>query len=125
MYNKEISEKMLSDAFDMKGNIKNSRSVCFDIYDRAKRQSESSHAKIYGNELSNLYALWESIKGLYDKAYDILEQMIDINGGVKGYDTETYICLINLYEELVKDNMKVNVTRNELREKYGKVLIME
>lgn len=105
MYNKEISEKIVSDAFDMMDNIRESKRVCKDIIGRNK----------VSDEYLELYKEIESIDKTTQK---MVSMIVDINGGVKGYDTETYFLLITLYQTIIHDNMEVNTIRNKIREKY-------
>ena len=105
MYNKEISEKIVSDAFDMMDNIRESKRVCKDIIGRNK----------VSDEYLELYKEIESIDKTTQK---MVSMIVDINGGVKGYDTETYFLLITLYQTIIHDNMEVNTIRNKIRDKY-------
>ena len=105
MYNKDISEKIVSDAFDMMDNIRESKRVCKDIIGRNK----------VSDEYLELYKEIESIDKTTQK---MVSMIVDINGGVKGYDTETYFLLITLYQTIIHDNMEVNTIRNKIREKY-------
>lgn len=111
MYNKEISEKMLDDAYDMMDNIRHSRNICEDIINRNKKKMDSID---YG---SAMYVL-NIIEQLDNKTQKDVAEMIDINGGVKGYDTKTYLRLINLYAGIVENNKEANDIRNRIREKY-------
>lgn len=46
------------------------------------------------------------------------EDMIDINGGINGYNTDVYLEYIGMYEEVVRSNKECNKRCNEIREKY-------
>ena len=111
MYNKEISEKMLSDAFDMMDNIRESKRVCKDIVDRNKMKMNST-------EFDCIMEALDVIDELDNKTKKYVAEMLDINGEVRGYNTETYLRLINLYEGIVKSNKEVYDRRNYIREKY-------
>ena len=111
MYNKEISEKMLDDAYDMMDNIRESKNICEDIINRNKKKMDSID---YG---SAMYVL-NTIEQLYNETLNDVSEMVDINGEVKGYDTETYLRLINLYGCIVRNNKEVNGIRNKIRERY-------
>lgn len=118
MYNKEISEKIVSDCFDMMNNIRESWRACKEIADRAKREIESIHAKIYGEAFCNLMELWRGLESKKENAEKTVEEILDINGGMKGYDTRTYLLLLNHYTYLVMLNKEVNNARNKIRERY-------
>lgn len=105
MYNKDISEKIVSDAFDMMDNIRESKRVCKDIIGRNKVSDEYLES-------------YKEIERIDKTAQKMVSMIVDINGGVKGYDTETYFLLITLYQTIVHDNMEVNTIRNKIREKY-------
>ena len=111
MYNKEISEKIVSDCFDMMDNIRESRNICKEIVDRAREDK-----KVY--DYSNIYEYYKVIVSRDAIANQIVEEVIDINGGVKGYDTDIYMQLIYDYEEMLVLNKEVNMARDYIRERY-------
>jgi hypothetical protein len=111
MYNKEISEKMLDDAFYMMDNIRESKNICEDIINRNKKKMDSID---YG---SAMYVL-NIIEQLDNETQKDVSEMIDINGEVEGYDTETYLLLINLYGCIVRNNKEMIELRNKIRERY-------
>lgn len=113
MYNKEISEKIVSDCFDMMDNIRQSRDVCKEIVDRAK---EDKKVKDYA--YSNIYEYYMVIVSRNARGNQIVAEVIDINGGVEGYDTDIYMKLIYDYEEMIILNKEVNIAQNKIREKY-------
>jgi hypothetical protein len=114
MYNKEISEKIVNDCFDMMDNIRLSRNVCKEIVNRAEKDK---NVKDY--DLGNILAYYKVIESRDVRVNGIVEKIIDINGGVKGYDTNIYLMLINLYEDLIVLNKEVNIARNKIRERYA------
>lgn len=114
MYNKEISEKIVNDCLDMMDNIRLSRNVCKEIVDRAREDK-----KVKDCDYSNIYEYYMVINSRDARANQIVEEVVDINGGVKGYDTGIYMKLIYDYEELITLNKEVNIARNKIRERYA------
>ena len=114
MYNKDISEKIVSDCFDMMDNIRESKRVCKEIVDRAREDK-----KVKDYDYSNIYEYYMVIVSRDARANQIVEEVIDINGGVKGYDTDIYMKLIYDYEEMLILNKEVNIARNKIRERYA------
>lgn len=106
MYNKDISEKIVSDCFDMMDNIRQSKTICKKIVGR--------------NTVSDEYLeVYKEMEGIDKTTQKMVNMVVDINGGVKGYNTETYFLLITLYQTIIHDNMKVNTIRNYIRERYA------
>lgn len=114
MYNKDISEKIVSDCFDMMDNIRQSRNVCKEIVDRAREDK-----KVKDYDYCNIYEYYMVINSRDARANQIVEEVININGGVKGYDTDIYMKLIYDYEEMITLNKEVNIARNKIRERYA------
>ena len=114
MYNKDISEKIISDCLDMMDNIRYSRNVCREILDRAREDK-----KVKDYDYCKLFEYYMVINSRDARANEIVEEVVDINGGVKGYDTDTYMKLIYDYEEMIILNKEVNIARNKIREKYA------
>ena len=94
MYNKDISEKK-------------------EIVDRAR---EAKRVKDY--DYCNIYEYYMVIVSRDARVNQIVNEVVDINGGVKGYDTDIYMKLIYDYEEMIILNKEVNIARNKIREKY-------
>lgn len=113
MYNKDISEKIVSDCFDMMDNIRESRNVCKGIVDRAKEDK-----KVKVSDYSNIYEYYMVIVSRDARANQIVEEVVDINSGVEGYDTDIYMKLIYDYEEMIILNKEVNIARNKIRKRY-------
>lgn len=114
MYNKEISEKIVNDCLDMMDNIRLSRNVCKEIVDRAREDK-----KVKDCDYSKIYEYYMVIVSRDARANQIVEEVVDINGGVKGYDTDIYMKLIYDYEEMITLNKEVNIARNKIRERYA------
>ena len=113
MYNKDISEKIVNDCLDMMDNIRLSRNVCKEIVDRAREDK-----KVKNYDYSNIYEYYMVIVSRDARANQIVEEIVDINGGVEGYDTDIYMKLIYDYEEMIILNKEVNIARNKIRERY-------
>ena len=114
MYNKDISEKIVSDCFDMMDNIRYSRNVCKELVDRAREDK-----KVKDYNYSYIFEEYKVIESRDARANHIVEEVVDINGGVKGYDTDIYMKLIYDYEEMIILNKEVNIARNRIRERYA------
>lgn len=114
MYNKDISEKIVSDCFDMMDNIRESKNICKEIVDRAREDK-----KVKDYDYSNIYEYYMVIVSRDARANQIVEEIVDINGGVEGYDTDIYMKLIYDYEEMIILNKEVNIARNKIRERYA------
>ena len=114
MYNKDISEKIVSDCFDMMDNIRKSKNVCKEIVDRASKDK-----KVKDYNYSIILEEYKVIESRDVRANSIVEKILDINGGTKGYDTNIYLMLINLYTDLIVLNKEVNIARNYIRERYA------
>ena len=114
MYNKDISEKIVNDCFDMMDNIRRSKTVCKEIIDRAR---EDKNVKAY--EYYSIYEHCRVIVSRDKRANQLVEEVVNINGGVKGYNTDIYMKLIYDYEEMLELNKEVNTARNKIRERYA------
>ena len=114
MYNKDISEKIVSDCFDMMDNIRNSKNICKEIADRARVDK-----RVKDYDYSRIYEYYMVIVSRDMRANQIVEEVVNINGGVKGYDTDIYMQLIYDYEEMIILNKEVNMARNAIRDRYA------
>lgn len=112
MYNKDISEKMLEDVIDMYDNISKIKKVCGEIVSR-------NVIKIKDNEeLGDLFDKYTYISKAERRVNALREDMIDTNGGVRGYDSSVWLLYVNAYSETIEWNIRCNKRCEEIRKKY-------